>query len=240
MSEQPIGVEDRTLDDLALEALATACATAPPAELRARVLEAARADATNRAATHAVRRWRLVGAAAAAVALGLAGLLANVSQLAGLRARQIEELSASNAALAARLDVQAGELAAVRAAIESQAGVLRIVTSPRTLVASLGAQPGVKGSGRMVVDATSGEAALLVAGLDPAPAGKTYELWAVRGTQPPQPAGLFSMRPGGWAAVRMPGLTAVGEITAFAVSLEPAGGSPQPTGPIVLTGALAG
>jgi anti-sigma-K factor RskA len=240
MSEQPIGVEDPILDDQALEALATACATAPPPELRARVLGAARAEAASAAAVRAARRWRLVGAAAAVVALGLAGLLANVSQLAGVRARQIEELSASNAALAARLDIQAGELAAVRAAVESQAGVLRIVTSPRTLVASLGPQPGVKGSGRMVVDATSGEAALLVAGLDPAPPGKTYELWAVRGTRPPEPAGLFAMGVGGWAATRMPVLTAVGEITAFAVSLEPAGGSAAPTGPIVLTGALTG
>jgi anti-sigma-K factor RskA len=92
----------------------------------------------------------------------------------------------------------------------------------------------------MVVDVTSGEAALLVAGLEPAPAGKTYELWAVRGTRPPEPAGLFGMGAGGWTATRMPALTAAGEITAFAVSVEPAGGSPAPTGPIVLTGALAG
>ena len=240
MSEQPIGVEDQALDDLALEALATACASAPPPELRARVLDAARSDAASSAASRAVRRWRLVGAVAAVLALALAGLLANVSRLAGLRGRQIEELAASNAALVARLDIQAGELATVRAALESQAGVLRIVTSPRTVVASLAGQPGVTGSGRMVVDAASGEAALLVAGLDPAPAGKTYELWAVRGTQAPEPAGLFSMGAGGWTAVRMPGLAAVAEITAFAVSLEPAGGSPQPTGPIVLAGAVVG
>jgi anti-sigma-K factor RskA len=240
MREEPIGVEDPRLDDLALEALATACATAPPPELRARVLEAARAEAARRVAARTVRRWRLVGAVAAAVALGLTGLLANVSRLASVRARQVEELEASNAALAARLDIQAGELAAVRSALESQAGVLQIVASPRTLVASLAAQPGVKGSGRMVVDVTSGEAALLVAGLEPAPAGKTYELWAVRGTRPPEPAGLFAMSSGEWTAVRMPGLAAAGEITTFAVSLEPAGGSARPTGPIVLAGAPAG
>ncbi|HXG77422.1 MAG TPA: anti-sigma factor, partial [Gaiellaceae bacterium] len=45
------------------------------------------------------------------------------------------------------------------------------------------------GRGRLVVD-PSGRAALLVHGLEPAPAGKTYEAWIVEdGT--PRPAGLF-------------------------------------------------
>jgi anti-sigma-K factor RskA len=92
----------------------------------------------------------------------------------------------------------------------------------------------------LVIDATSGEAALLVSGVAPTPAGKTYELWVIRGDAPPEPAGLFSVGPEGWTAARMPSLAAVRDVTAVAVSIEPAGGSPAPTGPIVLTGPVAG
>jgi anti-sigma-K factor RskA len=118
--------------------------------------------------------------------------------------------------------------------------VLRVVAGPRALVATLAPQAGVRGSGRMVVDATSGEAALLVSGLQPPPPGKTYELWAIRGDRPPEPAGLFSVGQEGWLAARMPPLHETAGITAFAVSVEPAGGSEAPSGPIVLTGGVTG
>jgi anti-sigma-K factor RskA len=44
-------------------------------------------------------------------------------------------------------------------------------------------------TGRLVV-APEGRAALVVRGLDPAPAGRTYEVWVIQGGQP-QRAGLF-------------------------------------------------
>ena len=64
--------------------------------------------------------------------------------------------------------------------------------------------------------------------LPPAPAGRTYQLWAIKKGQAPVSLGTFNTAPGGRAVVtlRMPGgfkpdLSAVTE--------EPAGGSPQPT-----------
>jgi anti-sigma-K factor RskA len=71
-----------------------------------------------------------------------------------------------------------------------------------------------------------------------APAGKSYELWAVGGGRDkPQSLGVIE------ANFRVPssrlGGSALGE-TVFAVSLEPVGGSPtgQPTGPVLFTGKL--
>ena len=108
------------------------------------------------------------------------------------------------------------------------------------MVATLSPQPGVRAGGRVVVDVTSGETAILISGLAPAPAGKTYELWAIRGDRAPEPAGLFSVVTGDWVAMRMPSVVRATEVTAFAVSIEPAGGSTTPTGPIVLSGAVMG
>jgi anti-sigma-K factor RskA len=49
-------------------------------------------------------------------------------------------------------------------------------------------------SGQLVVT-ESGDALVIVSRLDPAPKGKTYELWVIKGTEP-QRAGLFEGGPG--------------------------------------------
>jgi len=237
--EQPIGVDDPRLDDAALEALAETCAVQPPAQLRARVLGEARREAAARAAA-AVARWRLVGSAAAMVALALGGLLARETRLAATRGSELAELVGRDRQLAARLDEQGRTLAAVRESLAAQTEVLRVIGAPRTLSASLAPKEGVAGSGRVLVDAASGDSVVVVSGLAPAPEGKTYELWALRGDRPPEPAGLFAVGAEGTLASRGARVERPGEVTAFAVSIEPAAGSQAPTGPIVLVGAVAG
>lgn len=72
----------------------------------------------------------------------------------------------------------------------------------------------------------SGEAVLAVRHLPPAPAGKVYELWViVEGNA--SPAGSMT---GAVAALTR----SVPRGAAVAVSLEPAGGSPRPSGPLLL------
>jgi anti-sigma-K factor RskA len=87
----------------------------------------------------------------------------------------------------------------------------------------------------VVVDPASGEAALVVAGLAELAPGQVYELWALRGPEPPEPAGLFAVAATA-KTVRVPRVRDAAAVTAFAVSIEPEGGSRQPTGPIVLVG----
>jgi anti-sigma-K factor RskA len=62
--------------------------------------------------------------------------------------------------------------------------------------------------------------------LPPPAAGTVYELWVIDGDRP-QPAGLFR---GSLATLTRP----VPPGAVVAVSLEPAGGSPRPTGPLLL------
>src|SRR5207244_479455 len=151
------------------------CAVQPPAQLRTRVLAEARREATARAAA-ALTRWRLVGSAAAMVAVALGGLLAREARLAAIRGTELSQLLEHDRELAARLDEQGRTLAALRESLAAQTEVLRVIGAPRTLSASLAPKEGVAGSARVLVDAASGDSVVVVSGLVPAPEGKTYEL----------------------------------------------------------------
>ena len=83
----------------------------------------------------------------------------------------------------------------------------------------------LQGRSGSVVVTRAGDAALVVSGLKPAPAGRAYELWVLSGTRA-EPAGLFTAGRG-TTMVRVGRHVAHGE--RVAVTLEPASGSPQPT-----------
>jgi len=70
--------------------------------------------------------------------------------------------------------------------------------------------------------------------LPQAPAGKTYQLWLVT-PRAKISAGTFTPEANGSAAVQATYALARDSLRAVAVTEEPAGGVPQPTGPFVLT-----
>lgn len=75
-----------------------------------------------------------------------------------------------------------------------------------------------------------------------APGGRDYELWAIHGTQPTA-LGLIRPDASGHAVMRLENVGDPGSLTAFAVSLEPAGGSPTPgapSGSVVMVGKPGG
>jgi anti-sigma-K factor RskA len=91
-----------------------------------------------------------------------------------------------------------------------------------------------------MVDAASGETAIVIADMAPAGEAKVYELWAIRGDRAPEPAGVFTVGDEGSVATVGARIARPTEVTTFAVSIEPAGGSQTPTGPIVLVGQVSG
>ncbi|MGH3050836.1 MAG: anti-sigma factor domain-containing protein, partial [Gaiellaceae bacterium] len=94
----------------------------------------------------------------------------------------------------------------------------------------------LRGAGGSLVRAHSGEATLVVSGLAPAPRGKTYEAWVIRGGKAAR-AGLFSSR-SGTAIVQLTRRVPSGAVVG--VTLERAGGVDQPTStPIVTSSAAA-
>jgi anti-sigma-K factor RskA len=69
------------------------------------------------------------------------------------------------------------------------------------------------------------------------PAGRVYELWLIPVTGAPIPAGLFKADAHGSGSIVNPPLQAGVEAKAFAITVEPEGGSPAPTSQIIMLGA---
>lgn len=91
------------------------------------------------------------------------------------------------------------------------------------------------GAGGSLVRAHNGEATLVVSGLSPAPAGKTYEAWVMHGGKATR-AGLFSGS-SGTAIVQLTHRVPSGAVVG--VTLERAGGVDRPTGTPLVTSAAA-
>jgi len=73
--------------------------------------------------------------------------------------------------------------------------------------------------------------------LPAAPAGKSYQMWLVPVSGTPINAGVMEKGAHALGSVWIAEVPVNTEARAFAVTLEPAGGMPQPTGPKVLVGA---
>jgi anti-sigma-K factor RskA len=82
----------------------------------------------------------------------------------------------------------------------------------------------INGASGSVIVTAGNDATLLLKGLEPAPAGKTYEAWVIEDNRP-VPAGTFAG--GGQVAFQLTRKVPDGAIVA--VTLEPAGGVDQPT-----------
>ncbi|MGH7890079.1 MAG: anti-sigma factor, partial [Thermodesulfobacteriota bacterium] len=67
------------------------------------------------------------------------------------------------------------------------------------------------------------------------PAGKTYQLWVIADSAPIS-AGIFNVDNKGDNFMKLEALPSPSTIQKFAVTLEPDGGVPQPTGKMYLIG----
>jgi len=106
-----------------------------------------------------------------------------------------------------------------------QAAVTRVLTAPDAQTVG-GAIPG-GGRGAVVVSASEGTAVFVGSHLAAPPSGHTYELWYVTGSGAAIPAGTFEPAASGRVTTVLDGT--VGDATKVAMTVEPAGGSKQPT-----------
>lgn len=74
--------------------------------------------------------------------------------------------------------------------------------------------------------------------LKPAPEGQAYQLWLMPKNGAPIPSQVFNTEPGGRQLVAGVAVPADQEITGFAITVEPAAGSPQPTSTPILAGTV--
>jgi anti-sigma-K factor RskA len=188
------------------EALAVAASgPEPSADLRRRILADVRAEPPRVVVPLEPRRRRAVPVLAA-----VAAIAAVIAIGIGLWASSLSS-----------------ELDDTRAALERERATAEVLVDPAARTVSLQA-----GQGRLVVD-PQGQAVLVLDGLDPAPAGKTYEMWIVPGgnIERASRAGLFPGRDG--AEIEgLDGIVRNGDV--IAVTVERAGGVDAPsTAPIV-------
>ncbi|HST89312.1 MAG TPA: anti-sigma factor [Ktedonobacterales bacterium] len=92
-------------------------------------------------------------------------------------------------------------------------------------------------SARFVGSPHRSEGVLVAGGLRPSGAGRAYQVWFLHGGQP-QPNTVFRADHSGHGAGVFRLDRPVFDFDTVAVTPEPEGGSPAPTGPIVLAGAL--
>jgi anti-sigma-K factor RskA len=189
----------------------------PPPGVKARLLATIAAGRAPAAKPRAVIPWWMLGVSAAAAAviliLGL-NLWVARQELRGLR----------------------DSVASLQGGVAQQEEALRLLADPQVrpvLLAGLPPSPGAVG--RLLWNPVTRTGVLLTSGLPQTPAGKAYELWAIAGAAP-VPAGVFTVDQNGRATFRLPPLSLTGAVEKFAVTLEPAGGVPSPTGPMHLLG----
>ncbi|HTK89481.1 MAG TPA: anti-sigma factor [Verrucomicrobiae bacterium] len=138
-----------------------------------------------------------------------------------------------------RLEALGGEARTLKAQLDRQASVLAILRDPATQMVALGGQsPSPGAHARMLWHEKAG-GLLVAAGLPAPPPGKAYQLWAIAGTSAPVSAGVFTVDPKGTGSLRVPPLPGVSRVDVFAVTLEPEGGAPAPTGAMYLAGKAA-
>jgi anti-sigma-K factor RskA len=108
-----------------------------------------------------------------------------------------------------------------------------LLRSPNLKAVSLtGSDMAKRGVGFLLFDSRTQSVWLYSVNLPECPAGTTYQLWAVY--DKPMSVGTFRMNAGETSHLlvkKVPGFT---DAKTFAVSLEPSGGRPQPTGPMYL------
>ena len=110
-----------------------------------------------------------------------------------------------------------------------------LLRRPDARVVSLTASDKAKGaSGVLLYNPVTQKVWLYSANLPECPTGTAYQLWAI--DQRPISVGTFHIDAGEMAHLLVKRLPEFEKARKFAVSLEPAGGRPQPTGPIYLAG----
>ncbi len=234
-----MAADDEHLDPDIAQALAQAVAQIdPPAALRVRVLQSvgARSTSSGRASRTPAQRpaapsW-LATAALLAVAAGLSAyslqLRSRVTTLEGELRDAIVRADASNTQLA---DVR-------RTAADAQASVAVLTAPDMARVELAGQNAAPQASGRVFWSRSRG-LVFTAANLPPLPAGRTYQLWVVT-AQAPVSAGIVKPDANGAINVVFTPPGSIPSATAMALTIEPDGGVPAPTGAMYLVGAAKG
>lgn len=217
-------------------------------QLRQRVLAFSESFATTRRERAApARRGSPLPLLAAAASVAIAALLGAqvVSLRTELHAARAQAADLGRALAAEQETVQQvrGELDAARAAqqlLTAQVATLeataRVLTAPATRAVALAGQgEGAKARARAFLSPDTRTLILYAYDLPELPADRTYQAWVIPGKVPVS-IGVLTREAGGFARHEASDVAGLEAPVTVAVTIEPQGGLPQPSGPIVLAG----
>ena len=132
------------------------------------------------------------------------------------------------------------EIAKLNTALAAQSNSLNQIiqklprtTPATTITVSLkGTNVEPQAQGQLIADPASQSAVLVVTGLPPLEAGKTYQVWLIANA--PVSAGLLTVDANGQGVLIITSKESISSFKSLGISVEPQGGSPQPTGDIVV------
>jgi anti-sigma-K factor RskA len=224
--------ELRTFGAVALGLTMAVPQVEPPSSLRDRVLGGRGAPATAPASRARRTIWNgawLGAAAMLALAVALASYTANLR-------RQIDTLRAELRDTVARLERSERQLNTATEAVSGAQLRMAVLMAPDLARVDLAGQASApRASGRAFWSRTRG-LVFAASSLPPLPSGRTYQLWVVTAVRPIS-AGLVRPDPNGAVTAFFATPTDIPPPTAMAVTIEPEGGVPAPTGDRYLVGA---
>ena len=137
------------------------------------------------------------------------------------------------------------DVSALGEALVAQSNSLELINAklPQTPVSAAvtvslkGTDVQPQAQGQLIADPNSQSAVLVIVGLDQLEPGRTYQVWLIDGGGP-QSAGLLTVDENGQGVLIVTSELSIGSFQALGISVEPDGGSQQPTGDIVVLSEL--
>ena len=194
----------------------------PTPELRERIMEVVEAEAAPRSE----RRGSVLA--------GLAGYIGARGLAFGAAALLIIGLLSWNLLLQDQVDDLHGQVQNSQSQVENLQAQVRDAQNQQTQTVQLSGTWAGQGADAEVASISDDTIVLVADNLPSVPEGRTCQIWVIKGDVP-EPSGLF--QPGG-KETAAPITTPIREGDTIAVTVEPAGGSEQPTSDPVLSGEL--
>ncbi len=223
-----------TSEDRVMRKLEARLAAHAPERAPSRMVEPSRREGARRFAP------RL--AMAAAVVLAIYGV-AVTSRMLDLkhayddRGDKLTYLQNRFAALEHEAHETEAKMEALSKVLSERIQLERVLDAPDLQVTRLAPLPPAPGANAIVAVSTSSREAVLRAnGLEAPPPGKTYELWWITKQKGPVPAGTFTAETGKEVIAKVDAPPPGDRVMVTAVTLEPEGGVPKPTGAMYLKG----
>lgn len=241
-------------DEVANSLLFAADEIAPPEELRKRLLT--RINPTHIEVSEnreKVSFWKRIqpflyglGTAAAATAIfvfiagqslnsRISSLNQQIAALQTQKEQQAEKISSLESSLLSKNEL----IARMEQTLDRKEELVGYIENPNVIVIDLGnLKQEINSIGRVMWNKSEDSAIFCGINLPQTTPDKTYQLWAIIDSKP-KSYGIFNVDEEGNGIIKLNYQDSYESIQQFAVTLEPAGGMPQPTGEMYLAGNAA-